>query len=102
MCVGASMMALKELEINNNIHESEIWAEKSINAFNEFEKLNPTWYNINYFSSQSYAIRGEYDKAEELFLEMFKKQNSDSVDKALYDDFFNRVNDIKKVRLKLQ
>lgn len=74
-CVGASMMALKKTS-ERKLHEAEEWAQKSLFHFREFEKLSPTWYNINYFAAQSEACLGNYEAAVLIYKGMYHKQNS--------------------------
>jgi tetratricopeptide (TPR) repeat protein len=73
-CVGASMMALKELR-SKNFETTQIWAERAIKNFKEFQQLNPTWYNINYFAAQAHACLGKYEVAMSCFKKMYQKQN---------------------------
>jgi hypothetical protein len=78
-CVGASMLALKTLRALD--HESaEKWAKASWSHFQEYEKLDPTWYNINFFGAQALACLGRWDEARACFLDMFRKQGTESQD----------------------
>jgi hypothetical protein len=95
-CVGASQMALNMIT-KGSIKQGEVWAEKSLHHFGEFERLSPTWYNINYFGAQSYACIGEYDKAIEVFKAMYAKQGSEiKMDEV--EDFLKKLGSIRSLR----
>lgn len=95
-CVGASMMALNELKAGR-INESEDWAHKSLYHFSEFEKIDPSWYNINFFASQSLACLGKFEEALECFENMYLKQKS-TLNEAELAEFKARIELIKGLR----
>jgi hypothetical protein len=53
-----------------------MWAERAVAAFHEFEKLNPDWYNINYFYADALAVLGKYPEAEAAFKDQYRKQKA--------------------------
>lgn len=95
-CVGASMLALKMLK-ESKIKLAEEWAQKSLIHFSEFEKLDPDWYNINYFAAQALACLGLYEEAMTCFCGMYRKQQS-SQKKGEIDEFSLKIQEIKKLR----
>ncbi|MBF0299128.1 MAG: hypothetical protein HQK51_10440 [Oligoflexia bacterium] len=95
MCVGAASMANKCLLENNDIDSAKKWANKSISAFNEFEKVDPTWYNINYFYAEALNVLGKYDDALVAFKGMYQKQGSPVNEKEIAD-FMERTNKVKE------
>lgn len=93
--VGSSMLAYKNL-LNKHFDESQKWAKISIQHFKSYEKKYPDWYNINYFSAQSMACLGEYDKALELFKKMYEKQGTIS-DEYEINEFMLKLSEIKNI-----
>ncbi len=73
MCVGATELAKKYLKEKKN-DQASLWATKELHAFTEFEKVDPHWYNINYFAATAFAILGKHDQAIVTFKDMFRKQ----------------------------
>lgn len=96
MCVGASAMAKQCLEANAPAAAKE-WAEKSVSAFQEFEKLDPDWYNINHFYAYALAVLGEYDAALKAYRDMYRKQKA-AVNEKEEAAFLDNVEKIKKMR----
>lgn len=95
-CVGASGMALRLLKAGD-VEAATSWARKSIQHFAEFEKKNPTWYNINHFGAQSAACLGEYEIAERIFRAMFGKMKK-PVDEKELESFRRSCEEIKALR----
>jgi hypothetical protein len=96
-CVGASMVALKQVRLKN-IKISQQWAEKSYYHFQEFEKIAPDWYNINYFGAQSLACLGKYQEAVVIYKDMFRKQGN-KVNEDELSQFQKVVDEILKARV---
>ncbi len=96
-CVGASAQARKVLIEKEDLAEAERWAALSLAAFYEFEKEDPTWYNINYFAAQALAVLGRYKEAMAAFLDMFRKQQG-PVNEAEVQAFRSRIDDIQRAR----
>jgi len=76
MCVGASAMAKKCLLELNDRNSALAWAQKSIEAFHEFEKIDPDWHNINYFYAYALAILGKGPEAAAAYRDMYRKQKN--------------------------
>jgi hypothetical protein len=76
MCVGASAMAVKCLLEKKDQAGAAMWAERSVSAFHEFEKVDPDWHNINYFYADALAVLGKHDAAIAAFKDMYRKQGS--------------------------
>ncbi|MBF0363261.1 MAG: L-2-amino-thiazoline-4-carboxylic acid hydrolase [Oligoflexia bacterium] len=75
MCVGATELAC-QYTMNSNADQAKIWAQKALDAFAEFEKVDPHWYNINHFAAISLAIVGKQDEAITVYKDMYRKQGS--------------------------
>ena len=75
MCVGASSMARKCLR-EGKAAEAKAWAAKAVEAFKEFEKLDPAWFNINPFYAWALAILGDRAGALAAYRDMYRKQNA--------------------------
>ena len=82
MCVGATEMAKKMLRAGD-LDGAKAWATKGLDAFREFEKVDPHWYNLNYFGAESLAILGRLDEATGIFRDMFRKQGQSADEVAL-------------------
>jgi hypothetical protein len=76
MCVGASAMAKKCLLELNDKNGAAAWAQKSIKAFHDFEKIDPDWHNINYFYAYALAILGKGPEAAAAYRDMYRKQKN--------------------------
>ena len=96
MCVGAASMANKCLLELNNFASAKEWANKSISAFNEFEKIDSSWYNINYFCADALNILGKYDDALLAFKDTYRKQRSPVNEKEV-EDFIKRTKKVKEI-----
>lgn len=70
-CVGASMQSTKLIDQKD---EAKSWAILSIEHFDRFVEINPTWHNINLFAAKAYAVLGNKKKAIEIYDDMFLKQ----------------------------
>lgn len=94
--VGASMMALKQLE-QGNVIQAEEWAHKSFMHFKKFEAYSPDWYNINYFGSQALACLGKYEEALICYKDMYRKQKGPEnlIEVASFETMIERI---KKLR----
>ncbi|MBI5743537.1 MAG: hypothetical protein HY952_03200 [Elusimicrobia bacterium] len=93
MCVGASAMAKKCLLELNDKNSAAAWAEKSIKAFHEFEKIDPNWHNINYFYAYALTIQGNRPEAIAAYRDMYRKQNN-SVNEAELSKFLAEAEQI--------
>jgi len=47
-----------------------------VNAFHEFEKIDPDWHSANYFYAYALAVLGNYDAAVAAFKDMYRKQKA--------------------------
>jgi len=72
---GASSMARKCLR-EGKAAEAKAWAAKAVEAFKEFEKLDPAWFNINPFYAWALAILGDRAGALAAYRDMYRKQNA--------------------------
>lgn len=96
MCVGASAMARKCLLEKNEPESATMWADRSVKAFHEFEKVDPDWYNINYFYAYALAVLGNYDAAAAVFKDMYRKQKAAVKEKEVTEFMAN----VDKIRLR--
>jgi hypothetical protein len=97
-CVGAAMLALKALR-SLDIQSADKWAQISWSHFQEFEKVDPTWYNINFFGAQALACRGRVDEARICFRDMFRKQGTEAQDHTPeLERFEKQILEIKGLR----
>lgn len=76
MCVGASAMAKKCLQELKDKSRAALWAKKSVEAFDQFERVDPHWHNINYFYAYALAILGKGTEAEAAYRDMYRKQQN--------------------------
>ena len=95
MCVGACELAL-EYSKKSKRWLAMHWAKKSIEGFKKYEKVNPNWYNINYFAADAYAILGNEKKAISIFEDMYRKQNR-PIDKDEVKSFKTKIEKYKKL-----
>ncbi len=93
MCVGASAMAKKCLLEPNDKNNAAAWAQKAIDAFHEFEKIDPDWHNINYFYAYALAILGKGAEAEAAYRDMYRKQKN-SVNETELNNFLKEARNI--------
>lgn len=93
MCVGASAMAKKCLLELKDRTGAATWAQKSVKAFEQFEKIDPHWHNINYFYAYALAILGKGDEAESAYRDMYRKQKS-PVNEPELNKFLKEAKDI--------
>lgn len=93
MCVGASAMAKRCLLELKDKPRAATWAEKSAEAFRQFEKIDPHWHNINYFYAYSLAILGKMAEAEAAYRDMYRKQNN-PVNEGEFENFRRETNNI--------
>ena len=93
MCVGASAMAKKCLLELKDKPGAATWAQKSAEAFRQFEKIDPHWHNINYFYAYSLAILGKAAEAEAAYRDMYRKQNN-PVNEGELENFIKETNNI--------
>jgi len=84
MCVGAAELAKKRID-EKNISEAQSWAKKSLDAFLEFEKISPTWYNINIFAATALIILGRDQDAILTYKDLYRKQGSPINEKEMKD-----------------
>ena len=92
-CVGASMIALKELKLGNDT-KAEKMARISLDFFKKFEEYSPNWFNINFFAAQAEAVLGRYENSMTTISKMFEKQGKPE-DPAYIKDFKEKVEVIK-------
>ena len=92
-CVGASMLALKQIN-SGGVQNSQKWAEISLQHFHDFERCDPTWYNINFFAAQALACLGRFDEAVECYRATFKKQGNPENQNAI-SEFKLEIDSIK-------
>jgi hypothetical protein len=83
MCVGASAMAKKSLLEQNDPKAARAWAAKSVTAFREFEKVDPDWYNVNYFYAYALAVLGYEDAALHVFKDKYLNRKAGETGKEL-------------------
>ena len=82
MCVGATEMAKKKLR-TGDLEGAKVWATKGLDAFHEFEKIDPHWYNINFCGAEALAILGRREEAAGVFRDMYRKQNQNADEAAV-------------------
>lgn len=75
-CVGAASQAEKLLREGGDLASVEEWATRSLEVFREFEKIDPTWHDINPFAATALSVLGRYDEAMAVFRDMFRKQGA--------------------------
>jgi len=76
MCVGASCMAKKCLIEKSDAAAAKTWARRAVDAFAEFEKLDPDWYNINPFYAAALAVLGDAQGALAAYKDKYRKQKA--------------------------
>lgn len=76
MCVGASSMAKRCLLERGDRPAAKAWAAKAAEAFAQFEKLDPDWYNINPFYAWALGILGDVPGALAAYRDMYRKQKA--------------------------
>lgn len=74
VCVGASSESVRVLLEEQDVECAQVWARRALVAFDDFQVLDPTWYNINHFGAQAKAVLGDFEGAEATYSEMFAKQ----------------------------
>jgi|GEM_PF-2909541 len=89
-CVGASDQAKKLLFSDRDLALARAWAQKSVEAFGEYEKHNPTWSNINPFAATAVAILGDTAEALRIYTDMFRKQGN-APDQKKIDHFRSEI-----------